>query len=298
MATTIRVPLNTMLADLDETVRQLLRRELTRHGFDGVEIAFEAPSREWSAQLSTPTVSLFLYDLRQSSEHRPVEWEPRMENGRTIEGRPPLRVDATYAVTAWTREVEDEHRLLSQLLTIFYAFETLPGELLAGSLASDAAQPYPLRSRVAEPRSSGSPEFWSSVGGTYKASLDYCVTLSCDSGTTVERGPEVRSHTLRVRNLDGGRAAVEEIHRLSGRVRDAEGEPVPEAWVVMPDGPGWTAADEEGRYQFDRVRAGSYAVRARAPDGREGEARVTVPGGEGDIVVGEAARAPGGRRRR
>ena len=64
MALIVDVPLNTTLADLDETLRTLLRRELERHGFDGVEIAFDAPAREWSGQLSSPTVNLFLYDLR------------------------------------------------------------------------------------------------------------------------------------------------------------------------------------------------------------------------------------------
>src|SRR3954447_15167051 len=54
MALIVDVPLNTMLADLDETLRTLLRRELERHGFDGVEGAFDAPSRGWSGPLSPP----------------------------------------------------------------------------------------------------------------------------------------------------------------------------------------------------------------------------------------------------
>src|SRR6185436_2803786 len=75
MALVVSVPLNTMLADLDETLRSLLKRELERHGFDGVEIAFDAPAREWSSQLSSPTVNLFLYDLRESQDSRPNEWQ-------------------------------------------------------------------------------------------------------------------------------------------------------------------------------------------------------------------------------
>jgi hypothetical protein len=297
MATTVQVPLNTMLADLDETVRRLLKRELTGRGFDGVEIAFDAPSKEWAAQLSSPTVDLFLYDVRQSEDHKPVDWDERIVNGRTVEIRPPLRIAASYAVTAWTREVEDEHRLLSQLLAILYAFDTLPAELAAGSLTDVLAQPFPLRTKVADPRQSGSPEFWSSLGGSYKASLDYSVVLSCDSGGTIERGPEVRSQTLRMRNLDGGRASVEDLHRLGGVVRDPAGEPVPEAWVVVVEGPGWVACDEQGRYGFDRLRAGTYALRARAPDGREGTAEVVVPGGSADVVVGDAPPARGSRKR-
>ena len=70
MALVVDVPLNTMLADLDESLRTLLQRELGRHGFDNVEVAFEAPAKDWSSQLSSPTVNLFLYDLRESKDHR------------------------------------------------------------------------------------------------------------------------------------------------------------------------------------------------------------------------------------
>jgi hypothetical protein len=73
----------------------------------------------------------------------------RTEDGRTVESRPPLRLLASYAVTAWTREVEDEHRLLSQVLAILYTYDTLPADLLAGGLSDPSAQPFPLRTRVA-----------------------------------------------------------------------------------------------------------------------------------------------------
>jgi hypothetical protein len=208
------------------------------------------------------------------------------EDGRTWEARPPMRLAASYAVTAWTREVEDEHRLLSQVLAILYAYDTLPPDLLAGGLADPVNQPFPLRTRVAEPRQSGSPEFWSSIGGAYKASLDWSVILSCDSGATMERGPEVRVQTLRLRNTDGGRASVEDLHRLNGVVRDPGGAPVPDAWVVMLGGPGWVAADDDGRFMIGPVRPGTHRLVARAPDGREGEMDVTVPGPVADVVVG------------
>ena len=127
MALVVDVPLNTMLADLDETLRVLLKRELGRHGFDGVEVAFDAPARDWSSQLSGPTVNLFLYDLRESHEFRPTEWRTDRSNGRHREVRPPMMMECSYAVTAWTQAVEDEHRLLSQVLGVLFAFPQLPG---------------------------------------------------------------------------------------------------------------------------------------------------------------------------
>src|SRR5919108_71691 len=125
MALVVDVPLNTMLADLDETLRVLLKRELGRHGFDGVEIAFDAPARDWSSQLSGPTVNLFLYDLRESHEFRPADWQKDTTNGHR-EVRPPMIMECSYAVTAWTQAVEDEHRLLSQVLGVLFTYPPLP----------------------------------------------------------------------------------------------------------------------------------------------------------------------------
>ena len=56
----VEVPLNRMLADLDKTLRGLMRDELERHGFDDVEIAFDAPSRERSGELFKTAVTVFV----------------------------------------------------------------------------------------------------------------------------------------------------------------------------------------------------------------------------------------------
>jgi hypothetical protein len=298
MATTVRVPLNTMLADLDETLRSMLKRELGTHGFDGVEIAFDAPDKEWSSQLSTPTVSLFLYDLREAQDVRPIEWREVQTNGTTQELRPPLRIDASFAVTAWTREVQDEHRLLSQVLAILYAYPVLPDDVLTGTLANGSQQ-FPLRTRVAQARSDGGSDFWGAVGGQYKASLDYVVTVSCEAGTSLERGPEVRSQTIRLRDRAGGRAILEEFHRIGGIVLDADEEPVEKAWVVVDD-VGWTVTDAEGKFRFDSLKEGKYKLRARGPDGSEAEASFKAPGAKLDVVLEPAAKtakAPAKRKR-
>ena len=91
MAVVTTVPLNTMLADLDESLRAMLKRELGKHGFDGVDIVFDAPTKEWAAGLSSPTVNLFLYDLRESVERRVNEWTEQRGNGQSFDQRPPLQ---------------------------------------------------------------------------------------------------------------------------------------------------------------------------------------------------------------
>jgi hypothetical protein len=276
------VPQNTTLADLDDTIRALLKRELTQHGID-VEIAFDAPDKEWSGALNNPTINAFLYDLRESKDHRPIEWEVEQAKNGTRELRPPLMLEASYALTAWARAVEDEHRLLSQLLAVLHAYPRLPQELLRGSLTE---QRFPLSTKIAQPKSDGKADFWSSIGGTYKASLDYAVTLACDPGTVLERGPEVRTRTVRMLQKDGPRGSMIELHRSGGSVHSADGAPVSNAWVVLEEAGQWTESDAAGHFQFDRLPPGKYTCVVRARDGQEARGELTAPGPGADITLG------------
>jgi hypothetical protein len=281
---TVDVPLNTMLADLDETLRGLLKAELERHGFEAVDIAFDAPAREWSGQLSKPSVNLFLYDLREAEQMRTSEWSRMTKDGRTFEGRPPMIMECSYAVTAWTQAVEDEHRLLSQVLAIFNAYPELPQDSLNGRLAN-GSQAFPIKARIGQGKGEKS-DFWSAIGGQYKVSLDYVVRLSVDSGAKLERGPEVRTQTVRTRLSDGPARAVVEMHRSAGRISNKKGEPLANVWITLPDVGTWTASSADGRFRFDRLPPGRHRLLARTADGKEADAHIEVPGAGVDLVMG------------
>ncbi len=281
---TVDVPLNTMLADLDETLRTMLRTELERHGFEGVDIAFDAPAREWSGQLSKPTVNVFLYDLRESESQRTSEWSRIQRDGRTFEGRPAMVMECSYAVTAWTQAVEDEHRLLSQVLAIFYAYPEIPQSALNGRL-SNGSQQGPIKARIGQGKGEKS-DFWSAIGGQYKVSLDYVVRLSVDSGAKLERGPEVRTQTVRTRLADGPARAIVEMHRSVGKVSNKKGEPLANVWVTLPDVGTWTASEADGRFRFDRLPPGRHRLLARTADGVEAVTQFEVPGAGVDLVMG------------
>ena len=285
MSLTISVPLNTMLADLDESLRGLLGRELSRHGFEGVNIAFDAPTREWSAALSVPTINLFLYDLREAVQLRQGEWPEHRGNGHARLTRPPLRLDCSYAITAWARAVEDEHRMLSQAMAVLYAHELLrPGDL-AGALADPTAQRYPVSTRVAQAKEADKADFWNAIGGSYRVALDYVVTLSCEPGVSHERGPEARTPTVRIGPREGGRAAMEEYHHAGGLVTNASGEPAAGAWVTLPDLGSFAESDMRGRFRFARVPAGSHRCVARGSDGSEVAGRLAVPGQGAELTL-------------
>jgi Pvc16 N-terminal domain/Carboxypeptidase regulatory-like domain len=277
----VDVPLNTAIADLDEGLRTLLRRELERHGFEGVEIAFEAPAKEWSGKLTGPTVDLFLYDLREASDRATSTPRERRGNGRALTLSPPLHLELTYAVTAWTKAVEDEHRLLSQVLAILYSFTSVPPDVLPSGANSGLTS---ADTSVGRPREEKA-DFWSAVGGQYKASIDYVVHITVESGATYARGPEVRSRTIQLRHLDGPASTMEELHGVGGTIRTDQGESVAGAWIVLPDIGRWTASDSEGRFRFARLSPGTHRAVARTPDGHETELTLTVPGPGADFIV-------------
>jgi Pvc16 N-terminal domain/Carboxypeptidase regulatory-like domain len=280
---TVHVPLNTMLADLDETLRNLLKEELDAHGFEGVDIAFDAPSRDWSGQLSKPTVNVYLYDLREAESLRTSEWGRLTRNGRTFETRPPMVMEASYAVTAWTQAVEDEHRLLSQVLAIFFAYPEIPQNKLNGRLAN-GSQAWPIKARIGQGKGEKS-DFWSAVGGQYKVSLDYVVRLSVESGAMRERGPEVRTQTIRTQMTDAPARTVLEMHRSGGKVVDKKGQPLADVWITLPELGSWTSSRSDGQFRFDRLPPGRHRIIARTADGREADSHIEVPGAGVDLKI-------------
>jgi hypothetical protein len=293
---TVEVPLNTMLADLDETLRGMLKDELGRHGFEGIEIAFDAPTREWSGQLSAPAVNLFLYDMRESEDDRPTGWTKQRVGDEYVEGPPPLVMEVSYAITAWAQAVEDEHRLLSQVLAVLYAYPHLPEDALNGRLRN-GSQALTIKAKIGQAKGDKA-DFWTAVGGQYKASLDYVVRLTVESGVR-RQVPQVRTQTMRTRLLDGPPAAVVEMHRTGGTVAAADGEPLKDAWVTLPDAGRFASTDAEGRFKFDRLTPGRHKLQVRTKDGREGSADLDVPGALLDIVLsGDGKPAASSRKKR
>jgi hypothetical protein len=295
MATVIDVPLNTAIADLDEALRLLLKDELTKHGFEGVEIAFDAPSKEWSGKLTNPTVDLFLYDLREAGDRASLTPSEQRGNGRATVTAPPLRLELSYAITAWTKAVEDEHRLLSQVLAILFSHRRLPAGVL-DELRDGASRLRDAETSVGRPREEKA-DFWTSVGGQYKASIDYVVHIAIESGVSTVRGPEVRMQTLRASLRERPGQTMTELHRLGGTLRGTDGKPVADAWVILPESGLWTATDRDGRFRLSRLEPGMHSVVARTPQGAEVRATVSVPGEQVDLVVGAGGKPPSPRKR-
>lgn len=171
-----------MLHELDQTLAALLKNELP--GRDQVTVSFAAPDDAFS--VVPPAVDLFLYDIRENLELRSnddvLEYRDDLKVARI---RPPVRVDASYLITAWpgtgggqSDSSEDEHKLLSAVMWTLLRHPRLPRKYLKGSLA---AQHLPLPVSTLQPgRLQSLGEFWQALGGKPKAALNYTVTMPVD----------------------------------------------------------------------------------------------------------------------
>src|SRR5437764_2483660 len=186
-----------MIQDVDESLRALVKRDALNGS--KADVAFDAPTKEWSSRRNTPTVDLYLYDIREDLEQREVMWESvRDDSGFITERRPPARrFKLSYLVTAWTQRPEDEHRLLSAVLSCFLPMDALPGDVLRGEVAE---QPYPLRVTIGLPLppDRAISDVWSALGGELKASLDLVVTAPFDTRRKRDHGPPVLEERILV----------------------------------------------------------------------------------------------------
>jgi hypothetical protein len=192
-----------MIDDLDRTVEELLKRELSPPLVELPNISFLAPDGEFASKVSLPAVDLFLYDIRENLELRTTEWiTERLDNGTVTKKRAPVRVDCSYLITAWSgadpkSSALDEHFLLSQVMKVLLRHSTLPEVLLFGSLRG---QEPPLPSSTLQPgRLQSLGEFWQALGGKPKAALNYTVTIGVSADRPVDMEVLVTDKTLRFR---------------------------------------------------------------------------------------------------
>jgi Pvc16 N-terminal domain len=179
-----------MIHDVDESIRALIRREVGDHG--EVDVVFEAPTKEWAARRNTPTIDVYLYDVREDMRRRQAGIvDLHNDQGHTTARRqPPRFFKLSYLLTAWTQRPEDEHRLLSSLLSCFVRNDALPVDVQVGALAeNDLALPLTLAMPPPEDRALS--DVWSALGGELKPSLDLVIILPWDLDRTKETGPPV-----------------------------------------------------------------------------------------------------------
>jgi hypothetical protein len=172
-----------VIDDLDDSLRELLIQSVPLDPAS-VDIGFDMPGKDWAAALTKPAVNLFLYDIRENHDLRSNERFITRNPTSASEARAPARMDLTYLVSAWAAQMDDEHKLLGNVLRALLANPLLPTAVLKGTMAG---QPYPLHAWIAQPeRTPNAWDFWGGLDGRLKAGISYVVTVALETAQPVE----------------------------------------------------------------------------------------------------------------
>ncbi|MFQ3562215.1 DUF4255 domain-containing protein [Streptomyces gramineus] len=179
-----------MIHEVDQALRSLLAAELPAGS--GIGISFDAPSRDWAAARNGPAVNAYLYDIREDVDRRQLGYAPVLDrgNGRLMHRPQPRWFRLSYLVSAWTGRTEEEHRLLSSLLSRFVMNEVLtPTDLPAALGALELDVPVAVFGSSSAYRYPA--EIWSALGGDLRPSIDLMITAPLPAGPGTEAGPLV-----------------------------------------------------------------------------------------------------------
>ncbi len=201
-----------MIHEVDSALRALIEREAI--STPDVEVVFDAPTREWAGRRNAPTIDVYLYDIREDLRRRERGLLNEYDKDERVIARhlPPRHFKLSYLVTAWTQRPEDEHRLLSTLLSGFLRFDALPADLLSGPLA-ELRLPVPITVGLPPPEDRAFADVWSALGGELKPSIDVVVSAPIDTGQRYETGPPV---TAPARVDVGGKAGWPPFEQAGG----------------------------------------------------------------------------------
>ncbi|MFB7497229.1 DUF4255 domain-containing protein [Streptomyces sp. NPDC056161] len=186
-----------MIHEVDEALRRMFRTDALVGG--QVAVVFDAPTRDWAAKVNAPTVNLYLYDIREDMRRRERGLLNEYDEQGTIVARrrPPRYFKLSYLITAWTKRPEDEHRLLSSLLSCLLRYEALPAGQLTGTLGEIGVS-VPMTVALPPPEDRSFADVWSALGGELKPSLDLVVSVPVTESPVYPAGPQVGEDGVRL----------------------------------------------------------------------------------------------------
>lgn len=202
-----------MLADVDRAVAAMLESE--RLGGQAAKVAFDAPRKEWAAARTSPTLNLFLADIREDLDRRTTTMlEEVDDNGVVVSRQQPYRYfNLTYALTAWANRAEDDHELLGFALSILSRYDYVPVDFCAGPLRDLLEAGHALHLRVGGKIFSDrfATELWSAMGTDYHPFLSVVVSLPVASGMPQPAGPP-QQVPPKITVSDSAGAAMDVVH--------------------------------------------------------------------------------------
>lgn len=272
-----------MLNDLDDTLAAILNDADAPDHLENADVSFETPDRNYAPGQST--VNLFLYEVQENRQLRDPEPVLERVGDQFVRRPPPLRVDCSYLVTAWSNEAAAartvaEHRLLSLSLLWLSRFPTIPAGFLQGGLAN---QPFPPPTLVAQmDGNKNAGEFWSALGQAPRPSFNLIVTIAMTLDTPFPEGPPVVTKEIRVKAVvprDDAAPVLATVFEIAGIVTNANTQDVlSDAQVTLVELGRTSLTDEAGRFRFGNLSAGNYTLRAVKVGFTQLDKPIAVPG--------------------
>jgi hypothetical protein len=225
------------LLDLvDETLEAFLRATVPLDARD-VDVSFEAPDTEWSSKLTRPTVNLFLWDIRRSSERAQAGMETLEREGAIVRRLALPRIELRYLVTAWTTEHRDERALLSGLMRTILAHSHVPEAFIAEPLR-DLPAPALLMTRGGEDH----VDVFKTLQGQLKPGLNLVVHAAVEIDAYTPAGPPAVAFDLRLTDRSTG-ASDDVPRRVAGQINDPDA-----VGVAVVSRHGKTTVNAAGRF--------------------------------------------------
>jgi hypothetical protein len=114
------------ISAVDAAVEQFLRSQMPLPAEAG-DVSFTAPTPDWAAGLTRPTVNAFLRCVGRSSQLARAPQRRFDANGRPERRNSALQmVDLDYVFTVWAPDASQEHELLSRAVSLLAGISSLP----------------------------------------------------------------------------------------------------------------------------------------------------------------------------
>ncbi len=310
-----------MIPGADEILRDLIQSRVPALAGSLSQVGFEPPTDDWKQAVvaaGEERLNLYLHDVRENRKLRTNQTLRTVQGGWTHEEPAPARLDCRYLITAWSPATamppmveptrEDEHQLLAGVAEVLLRYReldvaevyepgwTFPSNNTAASFPLLAGHSMPLEVAVPD----GGPnlaEFWSTMKTPARPALHVTVTVPVLLLRSERDFPMVTTAVTDLLPL-GAADQFERLHTLGGQVSQTlQGgalEAVPRAWVqILGISPPAlqvvrrrVIAGGDGRFIFQRLRAGRYELRAVAPGIGNLPREVDLPSetGEYDLV--------------
>jgi hypothetical protein len=183
-----------VIADADKSLANFLASALGA----GTTVTFDTPTDDWAKAQKRPALSCFLHRVVEDIGRRNSDWaDERGPDGRVGARQPPVRhYQLHYQVSAWAKSVEEEHRLLGQVMEACLIGETIAPEHLAGVLEGEE---QPLLVRLGVPMQDPGPQahdVWSSLGMPLRASIDLTLVAPLRPALDVDIAPPAEELTM------------------------------------------------------------------------------------------------------